>query len=378
MKARVYLKGVAPTATAWWVCFAARVPAKDSLRPGFDPVFRRLSGRTAGHVMPPALFRMAPIVALLLMSGNDLAQSLPPATTNSAGVLVFTNHYGDLNADTNVNVLDVVLLTHHLTGTQPLPPDQAAPAEVDQDGAVTETDRLILADMILNRRTGPDDDFDDDDLSNAEEIRRGTNPFQPDSDHDGWIDGLEVADGTDPLNPQSHGRLLAFAQPPVQTILPSADAKDGPDVFVGNPPVQTVLSALDGKDGSDPFVGNPPVRTILPSQDQRDGPDVVIGNPPVQTLMPLLDYEDGPEVVVGNPPVQIILPPTDDKGGPDVFAANPPVQMVLPDLDGLGGPQVFLANPPLQILLPDLDLIGVGGFGPYLARPPVTIRILQP
>ena len=308
------------------------------------------------HLALRMLPRLALVTAWLVAPLEGLAQLLPPATTNSAGTLVFTNHFGDLNDDTQVNVLDVVRLTHHITGAWLLPTGIVTRADLNQDNVVDDLDRTILADMILNRRTGPDDDFDDDDLSNAEEIRRGTNPFQPDSDHDGWIDGLEVADGTDPLDPQSHGRLLAFAQPPVQTILPSADAKDGPDVFVGNPPVQTVL----------------------PSQDQRDGPDIVIGNPPVQTLLPLLDERDGPDVVVGNPPIQTVIPSTDDKGGPDVFAGNPPVQVVLPDLDEAGGPQVFLANPPLQILLPDLDLIGLWEFGPYLAQPPLTIRILQP
>ena len=31
----------------------------------------------------------------------------------------------------------------------------------------------------------------------------GTNPFDPDTDHDGYPDGLEIALGSDPLDPNS-------------------------------------------------------------------------------------------------------------------------------------------------------------------------------
>jgi hypothetical protein len=283
---------------------------------------------------------------------------LPPATTNSAGVLVLTNNFGDLNDDSQVNVLDVVLLTRHLNGTETLPPDRQPRADLDQDGAATDTDRVAIGDMIVNLRTASEEDFDDDDLPNAEEIRRGTNPFQPDCDHDGWMDGLEVADGTDPLSAESHGRLLAYGQPPVVVINPSLDAWGAGEsaVTVAQPPVQTVFAEPDTKDGSEVFVASPPVETILPDPDPSEGTEVFVANPPVQATMPAPDDKDGPDVLVGNPPVQVLLPDSDE---------------------AIGG-QAFLANPPLQILLPDLDLIGAWEFGPYLANPPLTIRILQP
>lgn len=46
-------------------------------------------------------------------------------------------------------------------------------------------------------------DSDGDGLSDEEEMRLGTDPFNPDTDGDGYPDGLEVALGSDPLDPRS-------------------------------------------------------------------------------------------------------------------------------------------------------------------------------
>lgn len=43
-------------------------------------------------------------------------------------------------------------------------------------------------------------DFDDDGLSNLEEFQNGTNPFNSDTDGDGTSDGDETAQGTDPTD----------------------------------------------------------------------------------------------------------------------------------------------------------------------------------
>jgi hypothetical protein len=53
----------------------------------------------------------------------------------------------------------------------------------------------------INGATG---DPDQDKLSNAQEYAHGTDPMNPDTDYDGYLDGIEVQMGYDPLNPGSH------------------------------------------------------------------------------------------------------------------------------------------------------------------------------
>lgn len=49
-------------------------------------------------------------------------------------------------------------------------------------------------------RTGPDDDWDGDGLTNLEESEWGTDPFLKDTDGDGLDDGEEADDGSDPAD----------------------------------------------------------------------------------------------------------------------------------------------------------------------------------
>lgn len=51
---------------------------------------------------------------------------------------------------------------------------------------------------------GSGDDYDNDGLTNGDELNRGTNPASVDTDIDGWEDGYEVTEGTDPLNSSSY------------------------------------------------------------------------------------------------------------------------------------------------------------------------------
>ena len=46
----------------------------------------------------------------------------------------------------------------------------------------------------------PGDDFDDDGVTNADELANGISPINPDSDGDGYNDGQEIAAGTSPLD----------------------------------------------------------------------------------------------------------------------------------------------------------------------------------
>jgi len=87
-----------------------------------------------------------------------------------------------------------VLLTIFVT--QPPPPEDG-----DGDGMNDQWERTFFLDP-----EDPEDakeDPDGDGLTNLEEWKNGTNPYDPDSDDDGYSDGYEVRHGTDPTSASS-------------------------------------------------------------------------------------------------------------------------------------------------------------------------------
>lgn len=51
-------------------------------------------------------------------------------------------------------------------------------------------------------------DSDQDGISDSEEIKLGTDPFNPDSDQDGFLDGTEYVEGYDPLKPSPADKII--------------------------------------------------------------------------------------------------------------------------------------------------------------------------
>jgi hypothetical protein len=81
----------------------------------------------------------------------------------------------------------------------PFPDDASEWLDTDGDGIGDQTDT----------------DDDGDNLSDAEEVARGTDPLDGDSDADGVSDGLEISQGSDPLDakdstPPTTGSVAAF------------------------------------------------------------------------------------------------------------------------------------------------------------------------
>ena len=292
---------------------------------------RRQAKLAAGRLV----FCLGLVCGLLLGAWDSQAQ--PSVTTNAAGTLVLANHFGDLNDDGRVNVLDVVLLTHHLNGTRLLPTNLLARADLNQDGQIKPTDRRILADMIAARLVKADEDFDGDELSNAEELRRGTSPFDPDTDHDGGLDGWEVAEGTNPLDAQSRMVITIVASPGVQVVHPLIQNTDtnalGP--VVARPPIQVIFPAMpEGEEVGAITVARPPVQVIFPAMAEAEEIGAItVARPPVQVIHPLLQNEDTNSApVLARPPVQVIHPliQDTDTNAPGPVLARPPVKVINP------------------------------------------------
>ncbi|CAM4358223.1 Ig-like domain-containing protein [Zobellia nedashkovskayae] len=94
-----------------------------------------------------------------------------------------------------------------LLGTDPMNPDSDGDGVIDGQEVIDSTDPLDNCDFLLESQTfAPsriwnDADCDMDNLTNEQEIDRGTDPSNPDTDGDTINDGQEVMDNTNPLDP---------------------------------------------------------------------------------------------------------------------------------------------------------------------------------
>jgi hypothetical protein len=147
-------------------------------------------------------------------------------------------------------------------------------------------------------------DRDGDALSDAKELRAGTNPFVADSDGDGWNDEAEVTAGSDPLDSASRPGMILSSTPRLSIGLPSALTLDGSSVLI---------------------VGYPFVSLGLPVQTE-DFFGVTVARPPLQIGLPVLDGDAVFGVTVGRPPVQIGLPGQTEDLNAGVTVAYPPVK----------------------------------------------------
>jgi len=73
----------------------------------------------------------------------------------------------------------------------------------DADGLLDTWEILYFG----NLNQGPDDDYDNDGLTNLEEFQLGTNPSDPDTDNDEMADGWEIDNGLNPFQDDSDGDL---------------------------------------------------------------------------------------------------------------------------------------------------------------------------
>jgi hypothetical protein len=209
-------------------------------------------------------------------------------------------------------------------------------------------------------------DSDSDDLPDAEEAARGTDPQNPDTDGDGLADGQEILTwGTDPQNPDTDGDGLSDGAEVIDHLTDptSADtdgdgAPDGLEVQLGLDPLdpdtdddglvdgQELLRATDPldpdtdddglTDGSEVLVhGTDPLNVDTDADGLTDWAEVEVGLDPTYFDTDLDGLGDGAEVSVYN------TDPWDSDSDRDGLTDGQEVNVVgsnplVPDTDGDG------------------------------------------
>ncbi len=68
----------------------------------------------------------------------------------SLPVSALPTRLGDVDEDGALTVLDIVRAVSHIRGTRPLPGDLAVFADINQDGAINNTDVQLISDFVLS------------------------------------------------------------------------------------------------------------------------------------------------------------------------------------------------------------------------------------
>jgi len=130
------------------------------------------------------------------ITGTNYTTSNPAIVTVSAGGLITAVSSG------------TVIIQANNDGATGMITARVAFSSKDTDGDGINDDVEISQGMDPNNPIDAQEDFDRDELTNAQELARGTNIRNPDSDGDGLKDGDEVTRGTSPLLADTDGDLI--------------------------------------------------------------------------------------------------------------------------------------------------------------------------
>jgi Tol biopolymer transport system component len=122
-------------------------------------------------------------------------------------------------------------------------------------------------------------DSDGDGLTNAEEAKIGTDPFNPDTDGDGLSDGDEVLKyGTDPLNPDTDGdglsdgdEVLKYGTDPLNPDTDGDGLNDGDEIRYGTNPLNPDTDGDGLNDGDEIRFGTNPLNPDTDGDGLLDG-----------------------------------------------------------------------------------------------------------
>lgn len=138
----------------------------------------------------------------------------------------------------------------------------------------TDTDRDGLVDGAEVNEYGTDPrsaDTDADGLRDGAEIQRGTDPTDRDSDNDGVVDGVEVEEGLDPMNADTDGDGL----------------QDGYERDQGTDPLERDSDGDGLDDGREVAIGTDPQRVDTDGDQLGDALEWRLGTGPTNPWSPL-------------------------------------------------------------------------------------------
>jgi YD repeat-containing protein len=270
------------------------------------PVAVTVSGNTATSttnftVLPsitainPALVLAGSTITGLQVQGGNLLGSVftftpeftPPAVTITSASIDPSGTMATLNVDVGANATgSFVLVATNAAGSSSPVPSVANTLIVLDGGANNDNDRLV----------------------NADELQRGTNPFDPDTDDDGFSDGEEVEFGSNPLDknstPIGSGVVLREANgAPVSTLNTVDPSTTVPHEASG--PTVSVLNTVDPST-TVPHEASGPTVSVLNTVDPSTTVSHEASGPPVSVLNgtdpsgPSVNEADGLPVSVKN------------------------------------------------------------------------------
>lgn len=290
---------------------------------------------------------------------------------------------------------------------------------IDSDGksATNRFQVTVLRDTDhdgIPDRDDPDDD--NDSLSDADEIARGTDPLRTDTDSDGLNDGAEIAAGTDPKNSDTDGDGIPDGSDPnplgANTDLDRDGIPDADDPDIdgdglsnldelarGTNPTKRDTDGDGWPDGVEVEVGSNPldpnstpvlfmvgensislVIPATPSVELAAG-GVIVSEPTVGLVLPAVPTAEIAVggITVGEPQVGLVLPrsPTLESGGTGLTVAEPVVGLVLPSSFGVStvSDGLTVSEPVVGLVLPASPALVPEGGGITVSEPVVFLRL---
>lgn len=276
-----------------------------SIYPIIEPVHLRVEAGQTGSIEFKAHPRSRPILGgdfripfktivqssskqSLSQSGEVVGQGLIPAWLLVAATIIL------------LTFICVSFYLFNSNRTRALRATQTYQAAISQVLGATQTAAVNQTQAAL----GGQEDSDGDGLTNLEEIDRGTDPNNPDSDNDGLMDGDEAKNrGTDPLNRDTDGDTLADGEEVSRWFTdprnPDSDSdglSDGAEVQLTSDPLNPDSDQDGIQDGDEVNRGTNPLNPDSDNDRLNDGQET----PPCPD--PLKPDSDGDGIIDGQDP----------------------------------------------------------------------------